>query len=88
MPGAAAGFTLGPDNVYFRRRLRRAHPETEDAMHEQRRDIVEVRTLQHASNALEPASPRQSVAHEAGSAEALGAVIIRVKASLLGLISL
>ncbi len=44
MPGAAVGFTLGPDNVYFRRRLRRLHPETEAAMHEHRRAIVEVRT--------------------------------------------
>ena len=43
MPGAADGFSLGPDNVYFRTRLRQAHPETEDAMREQRRACLEVR---------------------------------------------
>lgn len=54
-PGAAAGFTLGPDNVCFRTRLRRAHPETEDAMHRHRRAIVEVRALQHSSHLVKPA---------------------------------
>ena len=52
MPGAAVGFTLGPDNVHFRGRLRRAHPETEEAMHKQRNGCVEVRTLQAASLAV------------------------------------
>ncbi len=35
---------MGPDNVYFRTRLRQAHPETEDAMREQRRACLEVRS--------------------------------------------
>ena len=56
MPGAATGFTLGPDNVHFRRRLRRAHPETEEAMHKQRKTCVEVRPLQVASRVLKFAS--------------------------------
>jgi len=36
MPGAVDGFSLGPDSVNFRRRLRQAHPETEAAMKKQR----------------------------------------------------
>ena len=43
MPGAADGFSLGPDSIYFRKRLRQAHPETEHAMGEQRRACVEAR---------------------------------------------
>ena len=45
MPGAAEGFSLGPDNVCFRRRLRHVHPETVDAMRGQRQACVEVRSV-------------------------------------------
>ncbi len=37
--------SLGPDNLHFRKRLRRAHPETEDAMRRQRQACLEVRFL-------------------------------------------
>jgi len=43
MPCAAGTLSLGPDNLYFRRRLRRAYPDTEQAMRAQREECVEVR---------------------------------------------
>ncbi len=52
MPGAAVGLTVGPDNIDFRKRLRRAHPETEKAMQKQRRACVQVRTT-HATRAIQ-----------------------------------
>ena len=55
MPGAEVGLPLGPDNVHFRRRLRAAHPETEQAIHTtQRQACVRVWLLcrEVASSAL------------------------------------
>jgi len=52
MPGAAEGLTLGPDNVYFRSRLRLAHPETESDMRKQRQACVKVCTSALASRAV------------------------------------
>ena len=44
MPGCDGPFSIGMDNVEFRGRLRRAHPETEEAMRQQRQDCVKVRS--------------------------------------------
>ena len=46
MPCAAGTLSLGPDNLHFRRRLRRAYPGTEEAMREQREACIEVRQCQ------------------------------------------
>jgi len=45
MPCAAGRVSLGPDNLDFRRRLRRAHPATEAAMRKQREDCLQVRSV-------------------------------------------
>ena len=46
LPGGAVGLTIGPDNIEFRRRLRRAHPETEEALQAQRQACSQARPVQ------------------------------------------
>ena len=42
MPCCDEPFRICVDNLHFRSRLRRAHPETEEAMRQQRQDCLEV----------------------------------------------
>ncbi len=53
MPCAAGSLSLGPDNLYFRRRLRRAYPDTEQSMRAQREECAEVRRQFCPSSASE-----------------------------------
>ena len=43
MPSADGGLRFGYPNLYFLDRLRQAHPDTEEAMQKQRKDILQVR---------------------------------------------
>ncbi len=45
MPGCDEPFKLVADNVHFRNLLRRAHPETAEAMRQQREDHLQVLCL-------------------------------------------
>ena len=45
MPCAGGRVFLGPDNLHFRKRLRRAHPKTDDVMRRQRQMCLEARLL-------------------------------------------
>ena len=56
MPCAAGTLSVGPDNLDFRRRRRRAHPGTEAAMSKQREACIWVRSV--VSPPLRPAAGR------------------------------
>ena len=63
VPGCDGPFTFGVDNVHFRGRLRRAHPETEAAMQQRRHDCLKVRNTPlyswHAGCSTRAMSPEQ-----------------------------
>ena len=73
MPCAAGSLSLGPDNVHFRKRLRQAHPETEEAMRKQREACVEARSqcclfFNHCINKRRPTGSHCLAAQQARTA--------------------